>query len=58
MSVDPRFVWPKDSPRSEAEHKLLAFVASLIVQLAHKHPRVTKQQAAFWIARIAIGESK
>jgi hypothetical protein len=40
---------------SEAEQRLLKFVAQLIVDLARTHSRVTQEQIAFWIARIALG---
>jgi hypothetical protein len=40
---------------SEAEKRLLDFVASLILELAHKHSRVTQEQVALWLARIVLG---
>ena len=40
---------------SEAEQRLLDFVASLILELAHTHSRVTQEQIAVWLARIAVG---
>lgn len=43
---------------SEAEQRLLAFVASLILELAHTHSRVTQEQVAIWLARVALGVKK
>jgi hypothetical protein len=40
---------------SEAELKLLDFVASLIVDVARTHSRVTEAQIALWLARVALG---
>lgn len=40
---------------SEAEHRLLDFVASLIFDVARTHSRVTQQQIALWLARVALG---
>ena len=40
---------------SEAEQRLLDFLASLILEIAHTHSRVTEQQIALWIARVAVG---
>ena len=42
---------------SEAEQRLLDFVAALILDLAHTHPRVTQFQSAIWVARIAVREN-
>jgi hypothetical protein len=40
---------------SEAELRLLDFVGSLILELAHTHSRVTQEQIALWLARVALG---
>ncbi|MGC1907701.1 MAG: hypothetical protein WA715_28015 [Candidatus Acidiferrum sp.] len=40
---------------SEADQRLLDFVASLIVEIARTHSRVTQQQIALWLARVALG---
>jgi hypothetical protein len=40
---------------SEAEQRLLDFVAWLIVELARTHSRVTQEQVALWLARVALG---
>lgn len=39
----------------EAEQRLLEFVAELIIDLAHTHPRVREVDVALWVARIAVG---
>jgi hypothetical protein len=41
---------------SEPEQRLLDFVASLIFDLARTHPRITDEQVALWLARVAMGE--
>ena len=43
---------------SEAEQRLLAFVASLILDVAHSHTRVTQEQIALWLARAALGAKR
>jgi hypothetical protein len=43
---------------SEAEQRLLDFVASLILELARTHSRVTQEQIALWIARVAVGANR
>ena len=43
---------------SEAEQRLLDFVASLILELARTHSRVTQEQVALWIARAVVGTQK
>lgn len=43
---------------SEAEQRLLDFVASLILELAHTHSRVTQEHVALWLARVALGVKK
>jgi hypothetical protein len=43
---------------SEADQRLLDFVASLIVEVAHTHSRVTQEQIALWLARVALGVKK
>lgn len=40
---------------SEAEQRLLDFVASLILELARTHSRVTQQQIALWLACVTVG---
>lgn len=40
---------------SESEEKLFDFLAWLIVDLARTHPRVTGEQVALWLARVALG---
>jgi len=40
---------------SEAEKRLLEFVAGLILDVARTHPRVTQEQVALWIARVVVG---
>ena len=41
---------------SEAEQRLLDFLASLIIDVARTHPRVTDAQVALWLARVALGD--
>jgi hypothetical protein len=41
---------------SEAEQRLLDFVARLILDLAHTHSRVTQEMVAGWLARVVLGE--
>jgi hypothetical protein len=43
---------------SEADQRLLDFVASLIVETARTHSRVTQQQIALWLARVALGTNR
>jgi hypothetical protein len=43
---------------SEAEQRLLDFVARLIVEVATTHSRVTHQQVALWLARVAVRTSR
>lgn len=43
---------------SEAEQRLLDFLASLIIDVARTHPRVTEAQVALWLARVAVGTKK
>jgi hypothetical protein len=40
---------------SDAEQRLLEFVARLILDVAHNHPRVTEAQVSLWLARVAVG---
>jgi hypothetical protein len=40
------------------EQRLLEFVASLIVELARTHPRVTQEDVALWLARVVLGVRK
>jgi len=42
----------------DAELRLLNFVASLILELAYTHPRVTQEQIALWLARVALGAKR
>jgi hypothetical protein len=37
------------------EQRLLDFVASLILEAARTHPRMTQEQIALWLARVAVG---
>jgi len=37
------------------EQRLLDFVASLILEVARTHPRMTQEQIALWLARVAVG---
>jgi hypothetical protein len=43
---------------SEAEQRLLDFVASLILDLALTHSRVTQEQVAIWLARVVVGANR
>ena len=43
---------------SETEKHLLDFVAALILELANTHSRVTQEQVASWLARVALGVAK
>ncbi len=43
---------------SEAEQRLLDFVAWLIVEVASTHSRVTQQEVALWLARVALGANR
>ncbi len=43
---------------SEAEKRLLDFVAALILDIARTHPRVTQEQVALWLARVALGAKR
>jgi len=43
---------------NEAEHRLLDFVAGLILELAHTHSRVTPEQIALWLARVVLGAKR
>jgi hypothetical protein len=40
---------------SDAEQRLLDFVAALIIEVARTHPRVTEAHVALWLARVVIG---
>jgi hypothetical protein len=40
---------------SEAEQRLLDFAASLILDLARTHSRVTQEIVAGWLARVVMG---
>jgi len=42
----------------EAELRLLDFVRSLILDVAHTHPRVTQEQIALLVARVALGAKR
>jgi hypothetical protein len=53
-----QLVWPHDAGIAEAEQRLLAFTAGLLISLARTHPRVTQQQVAAWVARIALAGAK
>jgi hypothetical protein len=39
-------------------HRLLDFVASLIIDLARTHPRITQSQISCWLAQVAVGRRK
>ena len=41
-----------------AEQGLLDFVASLIIDVARTHPRVTEAQVALWLATAVLGVKK
>jgi len=41
-----------------AEQRLLDFVAALILEVARSHPRVTQEQIALWLARVAVGAKR
>jgi len=43
---------------SQAEQRLLDFVACLIVDVARTHSRVTQEQVALWLARVAFGANR
>jgi hypothetical protein len=43
---------------SEAEQRLLDFVAVLILEVARTHSRVTQQQIALWLTRVAVGTKR
>lgn len=51
----PIQLWPDTSG---AEHRLLDFVASLIVDVARTNPRVTQCQVALWLARVVVGQER
>jgi len=42
----------------DAEQRLLDFVASLIIEVARTHPRVTEAHVALCLARVALGTKK
>ena len=56
--MSPETVLTGNWGTSEAELRLLDFVASLILEVAHTHPRVTEEQVALWVARVALGVKK
>jgi hypothetical protein len=43
---------------SEAEQRLLDFVAFLIIDVARTHPRITEAQIAQWLALIVVGAKR
>ena len=43
---------------SEAEQRLLDFVASLILDLARTHSRVTLEIVALWLAQVVLGAKR
>jgi len=45
-------------PMSEPERRLLDFVAALILELAHTHPRITQEDVAIWLARAVLGPKR
>jgi len=48
----------RDQNASEAEQYLLDFVALLILDVAHTHPRINDAQIALWLARVALGAKR
>lgn len=46
---------PVDWRVGEAEHRLLEFLASLILDVGRTHPRITQEQVALWLARVVVG---
>ena len=42
----------------EGEQRLLDFVASLILDVARTHPRMTQEQVALWLARVVMGRAR
>jgi len=51
-----RAVSPIEQVTGEPEHRLLDFVGSLILDVARTHPRMTEEQVAMWLARVAVGD--
>lgn len=49
---------PWECKASEAEQRLLDFVALLILDVAHTHPRITEAQIALWLAHVRAGDKK
>ena len=49
---------PKWRATDGAEPRLLDFVASLIIDVARTHPRVTERDVASWLARVVVGASR
>ena len=45
----------RDWKASEAEQRLLDFVASLFLDVARTHPRMTLERVALWLARVVVG---
>jgi hypothetical protein len=43
---------------NEAEKRLLDFVASIIIDLARTHTRITQNEVALWVARVALGAKR
>ena len=43
---------------SEAEQRLLDFVASLVLEVASTHSRVAEEQIALWLARVVIAANR
>ena len=43
---------------NEPEQRLLEFVASLIIDLARTHTRITQVDVALWLAHVALGAKR
>jgi hypothetical protein len=43
---------------NDGEQRLLDFVASLIIEVARTHPRITQAHVALWLARVALGAKR
>lgn len=49
---------PRWGTASEDEHRLLDFVASLILDIAHSDTRLSEFVIALWLARATVGGRK
>jgi hypothetical protein len=43
---------------NDPEQRFLDFVASLIIEAARTHPRITEAHVALWLARVVLGTKK